>query len=323
MGNLLLITPGFRAIRENLPQANIACLTTDAYGRMLYEHDDLDQLHELSRDMTWKLWKLIAFVRQIRKQRYDLVIDGSEGTSLLGAAFVAVSKAKYRLGFDGSPFAPIFNLRAPTCDPADHRISKLLSLLSYIGIHSEAQAMKLPLSAADRAWAADRWKAWSIPEDTACVGINLGARGSKRWPLRNFDRVIRQLIEAGIQPILFVGPQELDRLNKMESQLPEQVIIDTTHDPCRFAALLGRCSVCLTCDTGPMHLAISVGTPTVALFRINNFNLVGPLGSLHRILYDKDGDQAEEALKAVLELLNLPDSRKQDEAHSLEVFMQV
>lgn len=309
MGNMLLITPGFRAVRQQLPEAKIGFLTTSAYGHMLHHHSDLDYVHELTRAMTWKWWELFSFLRQIRKRRYDLVIDCSEGASLLGAAFVAFSGGRYRLGFEGGPNASLFNIRSPANDPDDHRIEKLLSLLSFVGIASEDQAMKLTLTQAHKNWASERWRHWEISEETPCVGINLGARGKKRWPLPCFDRVIRQLIDEQVQPILFVGPEELDCLSKMETQLPEQVIIDTTHDPSRFAALLNRCAAFLTCDTGPMHLAVAVGTPTVAIFRIHNFNLIGPLGPRHRTLFDPDGTRADAALDLILDLLNNAEGR--------------
>ena len=318
MGNMLLITPGFNAVRENLPEAKIGFLTTSAYGHMLHNHPDLEYVHELTRGMTWKVWKLVRFLRQIRKLRYDLVIDCSEGASLLGAAFVAFSNARYRLGFEGSPNESVFNLRAPASNPADHRIDKLLALLAYVCVNSSERDMRLPLIQADKDWAMGRWSQWKISEETCCVGINLGARGIKRWPLECFERVIRRLIQVQIQPILFVGPEELDRLAKMETQLPAQVILDTTHDPCRFAALLKSCSAFLTCDTGPMHLAVAVGTPTVAIFRVQNFNLIGPLGANHQTILDPEGTRSEMALTAILELAQEREMRGEEVESSLE-----
>ena len=304
MGNMLLITPGFNAVRQRYPDAEIGYLTTSAYGHMLHNHTDLDYVHELTRGMTWRVWELVPFVRQIRNLRYDLVIDCSEGASLLGAAFVGFSRARYRLGFEGGPNESVFNIRAPASNPSDHRIDKLLALLAYVGFVSSNRTMALSLAQTDKDWAGEQWKRWEIPTESYCVGINLGARGIKRWPLECFERVVQGLIHENIQPILFVGPEELDRLSKMETQLPSQVIIDTTHDPSRFAALLNRCSVFLTCDTGPMHLAVAVGTPTVAIFRVHNFNLIGPLGSIHRTIYDPDATKADEALSAILEICN-------------------
>ncbi|MCB1120654.1 MAG: hypothetical protein KJT03_03830 [Verrucomicrobiae bacterium] len=89
---------------------------------------------------------------------------------------------------------------------------------------------------------------------------------------------------------------------QLDGALPEGVPVDTTHDPLRFAALLQGCSIFITCDTGPMHLAVAVGTPTIAIFRRSNFREYGPLGHRHRIVYDKAGIGLDRVVQAVEDL---------------------
>ena len=52
----------------------------------------------------------------------------------------------------------------------------------------------------------------------------------------------------------------------------------------QLGALLERCKVCLTCDSGPMHIAAAVGTPTVALFGPTNPTRHRPYSKGHTII---------------------------------------
>ena len=131
------------------------------------------------------------------------------------------------------------------------------------------------------------------------VGVNIGARGSKRWPIEHFLDVIRELDRKGCSVIVFAGPQELDRLNELTGALPDSVVVDTTSEPRRFAALLQTCSLFVTCDTGPMHLAIAVGTPTLAIFVRDNADRFGPIGPRHRVLYAEGGVTATMVLETI------------------------
>ncbi len=306
MGNMLLATPGLHAARVALPQAKIGFLTTSAYVQLLKGHPDIDRLHVLDRGMIAGIVRLFRLVRDIRGARYDLVVDCSEGASLLGAAFVGLSGARYRLGLNGSKQQAFFNLRMPVGRHSTHKISRQLELLSRIGIRAPACPMKIALGSEELKWARKRWESWKVGTGQKCIGINIGARGDKRWPIERFLEVIATLNDQGERVVVFAGPQELDRLAEMERRIPCEVIIDTTNYACRFAALLSFCSVFVTGDTGPMHLAVAVGTPTVAIFRKNNFMEYGPQGRKHRTLYSETEVGVGDLLVAVNDLIGAP-----------------
>ncbi len=53
------------------------------------------------------------------------------------------------------------------------------------------------------------------------------------------------------------------------------------------------------CDTGPMHLAIAVGTPTLAIYVRDNADRFGPIGPRHRVLYAEGGVTASMVLETI------------------------
>jgi len=303
MGNMLMVTPAIQAVRKALPHVHVGLLTTSAYAHMLKDDLVLNRVHVLTRNMGWMWWPLVRLLRDIRSMKYDLVVDCSEGESLLGAAFIVFSKAPYRLGPVEGKQAAVFNLRPSMDGGSKHRIVRLLFLLEYVGIGTNNYSMRLDLNEAEHRWANSRWERWGFDSGVPVVGINLGARGEKRWSLANFKMLIDCLLDQSCRILLFAGPQELDRLGALEDILPAEVRIDTTHDPRRFAALIANCSVFVTADTGPMHLAVAVGTPTVAIFTRSNYEVYGPLGSRHRVVFDPNNSELESVLSSVVEIL--------------------
>ncbi|MCB1120655.1 MAG: hypothetical protein KJT03_03835 [Verrucomicrobiae bacterium] len=183
MGNLLLTTPAFSAIRQRLPGVHIGFLTTEAYGFMLTHHRDIDVLYLQSRRMTWNWLAQLRLIREVRRQNYDMVVDCSQGESFLGVVWMMVCGASYRVGEKGSRHEALFNLAVDVSEAKEHRIERLLAVLEAVGIPSAGFAMHIPLPPSCQQWAVNQWAFWTSSGGTRRIGINLGARGEKRWPL--------------------------------------------------------------------------------------------------------------------------------------------
>lgn len=304
MGNLLLTTPALTVARRVLPEARIHLLATPRYVELLRGHPDLDRVVTFDRSMVPRPWRLAGLIRRLRSADYDLAIDCSEGESLTGALLARVSGARWTVAEDDSRYASMFDVRVPRDPERHHRVDRLLDVLAGIGIADDREVrMSIALDASEREWARERWRDEGLDDGAPVVGVNIGARGVKRWPMERFVRVIRRLEEErGGRVVVFAGPEDLDLLDGVEERLPEDVVVDTTHHVRRFAALLERCAVVVTPDTGPMHLATSVGTPVVSIFRKSNHPVFAPRGPRHRCLHGADVG-ADEVYGATVEIL--------------------
>lgn len=303
LGNLLLATPGFAAVRETFPHAEVHVLTTSAYPHLLDNNPDVDRVLIYNRQMLLRPWVLVGLVRQIRARQYDLAIDCSGGESFSGALFAGLSRGHWRIGLASSEYRKCFNLAVKPGPEHVHRVDILLELLQSIGIRGQSRDMKVILSPEERGWAERRWRDLGLSDDRVTVGVNIGARGDKRWPIDHFLSVIRWLDdEWGAQVVMFVGPQEIDRLSAFRGRLPSHVVIDTTSHVRRFAALLARCAVVVTSDTGPMHLAAAVGVPTVSIFLNRNADVFAPKGEIHRVAYRDNGVGPDGVIEALTDL---------------------
>jgi ADP-heptose:LPS heptosyltransferase len=103
---------------------------------------------------------------------------------------------------------------------------------------------------------------------------------TKRWGLQRFaelgDRLIDQL---GVAILLAWGPGEERDVHDVASRMKHPVVIPPPTSLLELAALLRRCALMITNDSGPMHLATAVGTPVIGIYGPTNPVLQGPYGS--------------------------------------------
>jgi ADP-heptose:LPS heptosyltransferase len=114
-----------------------------------------------------------------------------------------------------------------------------------------------------------------------------GGRPVKQWPPERFAAVARELVQRRGATIVLTG-SDADRplVDSVRQALPSAHVVDATAvaDLLTVGALLARCDLLVSGDTGPMHLAHAVGTPIVAVFGPSDPRRYGPRGTLDRIV---------------------------------------
>jgi heptosyltransferase-2 len=133
----------------------------------------------------------------------------------------------------------------------------------------------------------ERWWKLAGPRRSPTVGMFPGGNASsRRWEPARFAEVARQLAADGVRVIVFGGPDE----RALTRTVAGSVALDAggRTDLPLLAAGLGGCDILLTNDSGPMHLAAAVGTPTVSLWGAGDPNETAPNGPHHRLLRRTD-----------------------------------
>ena len=303
LGNLLLITPAIAAARHALPLARIDVLCDAAYGSLLGSDPAVDSVIPVDRRILRNPIALARLVWRLRRMRYDLAIECARGGSFLGAILTGMSGGRLRVGSAGGRYERLFNVRVAR-GQRTHKVDLLLDLLAGIGVPPVGRDVRVVLTDAERAVAARRWAAWGVPPDAPLIGVNLGGRGRKRWPIECFVELIRHLrLVAGAHVAVFAGPEERSLPARAAPSPSSSKAITVPVLPVReFAAMLARCTVVITTDTGPMHLAAAVGTPTVVIVRTPSSSAYVPRGSGHRLV-DADECSVEQVVRAVSEVL--------------------
>jgi len=178
---------------------------------------------------------------------------------------------------------------------ARHVVEQYLSLLSPLGITASSPEFVVPVSPdANR-----RMEEWLVKEgikrEDRLVGINPGAgKPEKRWPVACFHALADRLAtEAGARILVLWGPDESHMAREIALGLPgSSVSLAPPTDLGELTALLGRCRLMIANDTGPLHLAAALGTPSLGLFGPTSAVRNGPYGTGNQGLQSPDGSMA-------------------------------
>ena len=279
MGDILHAVPVAAALRAAFPAAHIAWLADERWRALVERVRGLDAVFTVPRD-SWS--GLRSGIARLRREHFDCVLDVQ---GLYKSAILArLSGAPMRVGFDrrfARESGAAFFYTARVSPPHGHRIEKNLALAARLGASFSPRNLSLaqlfPLEIA--ADAEDRVRGMLRAErmDRFFV-LDPGAGWlSKCWPAARFGELHRRLAaRTGWRGLISFGPGELplaqDLLRAAGSPPPLVMDLDL---PELMAALRGA-ELFVGGDTGPLHLAVALGTPVVGLYGPTDPTQTGP-----------------------------------------------
>lgn len=266
LGDVIHGIPAAAALRRRYPQAQIDWVVDPRYVELLDLVEGIDRRVPFDpRDLTRGRGRAMSVLRDLRRTRYDAVIDLQ---GLLKSALVArLVGARQIIGFPRGhlrePLAALFYTNAPDPGSAAHVIEKNMALLALLGVTDRTVQFPLRIPRTDTvATIADR-----LGSDRYAL-VNPGAAWpNKRWPTDKFGALAASLRrELSLRSLVLWGPgeQSLAAAVVAASQGAAEAAPPTTMTEVFGLARTAR--VMISGDTGPLHMAGAVGTPLVALF---------------------------------------------------------
>jgi ADP-heptose:LPS heptosyltransferase len=120
------------------------------------------------------------------------------------------------------------------------------------------------------------------------VGVHVsGGRAVKQWAPERFAEVARRVVECRGATVVLTGSSgDRSLVESVKEALPQGTVIDVAGhvDLLTLAAILERVELLVTGDTGPMHLAVAVRTPVLAVFGPSDPVRYAPLGPGDRVI---------------------------------------
>jgi heptosyltransferase-2 len=312
LGDAVMTTPALRRLRERFPLAHIDLLTPAKLADLWTGHPDLNGVVSFRKEDG-----LLRVARQIRANRYDLALLFPNSHRVALEAWLARIPRRVGISRTGRnllvtdvvhPPQGLVSMRKRTPEeiqsllkrgvgetsakpgPESHHTAHYLRLVAALGANPTSTAPYLRVSAAEQEALRVRFQ---IDAGTRWIGINPGAEygPAKRWPQERFSETATRLAAAGGRGFLiFGGPADQATAEGIARDLgstaPVRVLAGKTSLR-ELCAGMSLCSVLLTNDTGPMHLAAAVGTPVVVPFGSTSIELTGPGlpgDSRHRLL---------------------------------------
>ncbi len=284
IGDSILNIPILCALRRHFPAATIGWVSESAAAQLLRQHTYLDEHFELTKATTKSLRKYIEFGRRLRNWKPDVVIDaqGLTKSSLLGW----LSGAPQRIGFTTSEFegrelSTWFNNLLVT-PKSKHVVQRGLELLRPLGVAETQIEYVMPTNSECDAHVRSFLSQLGLNGSFAVINVGAGWP-SKLWPAARYAAVARHLLDIHHlrTVIVWSGPSEFEIAKEVALLSKQAACLAPTTSLIELASLIKLSSVFVGSDTGPMHLSVALGTPTVGLIGPMPIDRVGPLGANH------------------------------------------
>jgi lipopolysaccharide heptosyltransferase I len=323
LGDVIHAIPVARALRRARPGIHLAWIVEAREYALLKDHPDLDTVVPVDTRRWRRLIRRPAGVREvlgkvgrlrsrIRAARFDIAIDlqGLIKSGLL----TAYTGASLRIGFTADHCREGLNclftnrrVRPPAT--AVHVVDQYLSLLGPLGVAPGPVEFHVPVPARALRRMDEFLGEQGVKRRDRLVTVNPGAgRVNKQWPVAHFRRLVDRLAqEPDVRILVLWGPDEVHMARQIRDGSSARVILAPPTDLHELAALLARSALMVANDTGPLHLAAALGTPSLGLFGPTRAERNGPYGPHGLGLQSPDGTMAglapETAAEGALGLL--------------------
>ncbi len=282
IGDLVMATPILADLRKAFPKAHITAMCRNPLCELLREDPHIDELFCFSKVGTLtRRNDRRDIIEKLRRGQHDLGILLTHSFS--SAWLFWQGKVRRRLGYKGNGRLCFVTDRLPLPKNLEeqHLVVTYKMLLEPLGVAVSDTLPKLYLSEKEIDAAKALLRQLGITPGKRLVGINPGATygSAKCWLPERFREVTLRLLENNDDIfVIYFGDQGSASLVKEICQgLPPRVINLAGLTSLReLAALIKLCTVLLTNDSGPMHIAAALGTPLVALFGSTNEVTTGP-----------------------------------------------
>lgn len=311
LGDVIHSLPLLNKLRRRYPDATIDWLVAENFAELLAPDPAISNVIGFDKAAWSSPWRLApyrnaaALIGKLRTERYDLVID-LQG-QLRSAVLAFGSRAPVRIGF-GKPrpdrwralsrpipaeaqkhawqgarerswlaytdFIPL-----PSLDR--HPVERYLGVGPMLGLDDAPADFSFPVppEAHSRIDAlVDYYEIGKSPLVVLAPGTNWE---TKEWRSEGFAELARNCIEKKRAVVLVGSDNERALCEKVASLAPGAVDLAGETTLPELAALIGRAAACVTNDSGPMHLAVALGRPVLAIF--------GPTDPVWAGPYRRDG----------------------------------
>lgn len=315
LGDVLFSTAAIRLIKEKYPSCFLACMVVPRCGEILKNNPFVDELLFFDeKTLNASLLSKLKFMHFLRTKKFDTVFIfhrsftralicrlagiperigyGRRKTGFLltekieakSNVHIAPQKARCINQWKNGEIFPKDGLDATAVKPWSgvHRVDSFLNFLKAKGLQTECREYQFFIKEEDRQFAARFLKENGVEDKDSVICLNPGGNWDlKRWAPENFVILGDLIAEKYKAKILLTGAEK-------DKELVCDIARRMTHKPIisagktslsQLAALFEKSNLVISADSGPMHIAVSMKAPTIALFGPTSTEITGPIGS--------------------------------------------
>ena len=276
IGDCVMASPLAQTLRAHFPDAHIAWAVQDKSRAVVEGNPYIDEIIQWHGGLS----DIFRVAKIVRRKKFDVVLE-VQGL-LKSTLLMALSGAPKRLVSPAfGKLAHLFATQIVEHPPGwIYPPDRYLYWAKALGAPIPDQAtLTVPIGEEDRAAALEFLRTHDA-HDARLIGINPGCSAlNRKWSADNFARAAKLLADEfpDAKFVLLGGPQDGEDTAYIAGALPTDKTLDAAGKLSlrATAALIQKCDVMLTNDTGPMHIAVAALTPVVAV--------CGPIAAARRL----------------------------------------
>jgi heptosyltransferase-2 len=289
VGDTILSYPTVQQLKTLFPKSHLTILIPSYLVDLwkTFPHIDEIILFQKKRGIG-SIWEDLNLSQSLKERNFDLAVVLPR--SFRSAFHIYLARIPIRIGYrdEGRSFFLTHKIRRTQEVLHVHRVHYYQRLLEPLGKIDNQPSPQIYLREEDRRWANQVLMGLGILEGKPLIGMNPGATYglAKCWYPDRFGELGKRLAEKWQANILLFGKEEERPIvHEIQRHLGVKGIDLTGKTSLlQLAALLERCVLLVTNDTGTMHVAAAVGTPVVALFGSTPSHITGPWGEGHVVV---------------------------------------
>jgi heptosyltransferase-2 len=289
VGDTILSYPTVQKIKTIFPHSHLAILVPSHLSDLWKTFPYVDEIITFQKKQgLGSFLEDLDLSHSLRKRRFDLAIILPR--SFRSAFLVYLARVPIRIGYqdEGRSLFLTHGILRKGEILHQHRIHYYEKLVDSVGKVEATPSPQIFLREEDRGWAEETLKGLGFLDGRPLMGMNPGATYglAKCWYPDRFGELGKRVAKKWKAGILIFGKKEEGSMAREILKYLEGGAVDFTGKTnlLQLAALLERCRLIVTNDTGTMHVAAAVNTPVVALFGSTNPVTTGPWGDGHVVI---------------------------------------
>lgn len=298
IGDLIFTTPSLRLLRENFPEAKIDLIIEKRNFLLVKNNPHLERV--ISFDKKQNFLEFCSFVKRLRETKYDLLINfqRSERASLIAS----LANAHRKVGLSKTLFKIFFQkIYDREKKPKIHQVDEYLKIAKLSkkegAYFQESKEIKLEVQLNELTLSSFYLKdteqkisnLLKRKKKSKIIGLNTGGSWeTKQWGLLKFQELAQLLIQRDYYLIFFGASQEDQMRNqKIVKNLPSKRFFNLTGESnlLESAYFMRYCSILISGDSGPLHLALSQGIKVLGIFGPSSRECYFPYGQRKNVVF--------------------------------------
>jgi heptosyltransferase-3 len=291
IGNIVLLLPIMKAVRERYPNAKIIFLTLQTNQELFEDNPYIDQAIFIDVRTIFRFFSsFVTSFLELWREQIDLALD-FEQFARISTLFIFLIRAKQRIGFDTERQGRgiLYTVRVPYT--SDRHMSDIFADIALsAGVYNiSRENVHFPLSSEDKQ-VVKTFLAETCSSQRPLIGMHIGSGDNfigRRWPQENFARLADILIKEYHAQIVFTGTSKEHSLIKSTIALIHHPVVNACNKFSirAFAAFIQVCDLFFSNDTSAVHLASALEAPIAAFYGPNTPLLYGPLSRRQFVFY--------------------------------------